>query len=550
MSFIKERPQQYQVQNNPISITLADTPYTVPSNISEVNVNTAGGNVRVNLPNSARQIKVNKTSSDSYLVTLYVAGTQIGEIAGELSSVTVESGQITKDEPWYPYDMIVEIAGVSGDGGEIVAKNKFGKCLSSSWRGIAGTDDAAVIQVVVDLLETLAPYSDGKQSGSLVLDAAKFSVSSAIQIPTGLHVRGRGIHGTFVSPSGSNDVFQNKDSTNGNMFIHISDLSIGPAASGVHVGNIGINIRGAVSKWIWLDHLMLWYLNSHAISVDYGYQYRISDCSIKLNTGSGVYAGPNVENGLLIQNSTFESNDYNVQILGGNTHRVESCHLESSTLDSIYLAGGYSYILNNYIYNSDRHGIQSIGPYNTISGNKIYDAANNGLLLANASACHVVDNLISSIGATGINVTSNSVGSIFERNILSGISGINSFSAYSGCNSHEIDGNNFSTKRVYIESNNNTVKNNRILGSLVNSGSGNIIRSNYGYLTESSGSSTGTGTEDPIPHGLAAIPTGCRAWITYLVGSRYVTEFVPFDATNIYPTVTSSLAYTWGIGAV
>jgi hypothetical protein len=76
------------------------------------------------------------------------------------------------------------------------------------------------------------------------------------------------------------------------------------------------------------------------------------------------------------------------------------------------------------------------------------------------------------------------------------------------------------------------------------------ISGNQSYLTEFSGSSTGTGSEQTIAHDLAAIPTGCKAWITYLVGSRYVTEFVPFDATNIYPTVISSLAYTWGIGAI
>lgn len=64
---------------------------------------------------------------------------------------------------------------------------------------------------------------------------------------------------------------------------------------------------------------------------------------------------------------------------------------------------------------------------------------------------------------------------------------------------------------------------------------------------KSSGSSTGTGSEQTIAHGLAAIPTGCKAWIKYLVGTRYITEMIPFDATNIYPTATSGLAYEWRI---
>jgi len=73
------------------------------------------------------------------------------------------------------------------------------------------------------------------------------------------------------------------------------------------------------------------------------------------------------------------------------------------------------------------------------------------------------------------------------------------------------------------------------------------VHNNDGHLTESSGSSTGTDSEQTIAHGLAAIPTGCKAWIKYLVGARYVTEMIPFDATNVYPTVASGVAYEWRI---
>jgi hypothetical protein len=63
----------------------------------------------------------------------------------------------------------------------------------------------------------------------------------------------------------------------------------------------------------------------------------------------------------------------------------------------------------------------------------------------------------------------------------------------------------------------------------------------------SSGSSTGTGIEQTIAHSLAAIPTGCKAWIKYLVGARYHTEEIDFDATNVYPTVPLGVAYEWRI---
>lgn len=75
----------------------------------------------------------------------------------------------------------------------------------------------------------------------------------------------------------------------------------------------------------------------------------------------------------------------------------------------------------------------------------------------------------------------------------------------------------------------------------------NKLYRNVGYPTDASGSDTGTGSEQTIAHGLAAIPTGCKAWITYLVGTRYVTEMIPFDATNVYPTVATGTAYNWRI---
>jgi hypothetical protein len=87
--------------------------------------------------------------------------------------------------------------------------------------------------------------------------------------------------------------------------------------------------------------------------------------------------------------------------------------------------------------------------------------------------------------------------------------------------------------------------------AIFKSGANTTIRSNFGgYLTDASGYSVGTGSEQTIPHGLAAIPVGCKAWIKieYPVGSvRYITKDIPFDATNVYPTVDNGVAFEWGI---
>jgi hypothetical protein len=133
------------------AITLADSPYTASPNFNCIKVNTAGGNVRVNLPTADYPIDVIKTSSDSYIVTVWVGGVQIGEVCGELSKITIENADVTQDEPWYPYDAIVGIAGVSGDGGEVLAKDRFGRVIAGG-RGVAGTDDAMVVQSAIDLV--------------------------------------------------------------------------------------------------------------------------------------------------------------------------------------------------------------------------------------------------------------------------------------------------------------------------------------------------------------------------------------------------------------
>lgn len=164
---IRGIPRTYEKE-----ITLADTPYTLSLGYNCVKVDTTGGNVRVNLPNVNYPIDVIKTSSDSYIVTVWVAGTQKATVSGESSVVTVEDGEVTVDEHWYPYDVIVGIAGVSGDGGEVLAKDRFGRVIA---RGVAGTDDASVIQAAIDSL-SVTGGKVGLQAGSYNLGTSTITV--------------------------------------------------------------------------------------------------------------------------------------------------------------------------------------------------------------------------------------------------------------------------------------------------------------------------------------------------------------------------------------
>ena len=63
-----------------------------------------------------------------------------------------------------------------------------------------------------------------------------------------------------------------------------------------------------------------------------------------------------------------------------------------------------------------------------------------------------------------------------------------------------------------------------------------------------SGSSTGTGSEQTIAHGLTPIPTGCTAWIKFPISAtRFMKKEIDFDTTNVYPTLNTGIAYEWRI---
>jgi parallel beta-helix repeat protein len=141
-------------------------------------VDTTGGNVRVNLPNVNYPIDVIKTSSDSYIVTVWVGGVQKATVAGELSKITIDNAEVTADEPWYPYDAIVGIAGVSGDGGEILAKDRYGRVIAGG-RGVAGTDDRTIIHAAQTYIV----------AGQLML-SSQFVISNPIHPATNVHIKG------------------------------------------------------------------------------------------------------------------------------------------------------------------------------------------------------------------------------------------------------------------------------------------------------------------------------------------------------------------------
>lgn len=243
----------------------------------------------------------------------------------------------------------------------------------------------------------------------------------------------------------------------------------------------------------------------------------ISECSARYNrgtkymNGSGIYLRPSTEQSICHKNFTSGNTGSGIIVSTGN----KRC------------------IITNNVSSKDLYGIHAYGPdKDCISGaiiscNEIYNPIGCGISMYNVPESIVTNNIIRG-GTIGIN-TMGVNKTLFSNNQVLGCS----------------------KNGIYLRGLENRVIENRIdvTGTPidVSNGSTYVIKNNSGYITEASGSSVGIGTEDSILHGMSAMPKGCKAWIKYSVGNRYITEMISFDATKIYPTVKSGVFFEWRI---
>ncbi len=524
------------------SLTLADSPYTVlPYIYNVIKVNTAGGNVRVNLPTVDYPIDVIKTSSDAYIVTIWVGGTQIGEVAGELSVVTIENAEVTQDEPWYPYDVIVGIAGVSGDGGEVLAKDRFGRVIAGG-RGVAGTDDAAIYQEGINTLT----------SGGRIVSIGSLGFSSKITVPAGE---------ICISGMGRDSYIRLKDNSDCDMF-YANELA------GVSFENLYLYGNRANQSTGSIIH----FAGSSALN----YANTIKGCSIVSAKESGIYVtGGQTFN--ILDNYIDLCDQYAI-----NSAAAQSVYLgnqiETGTLAGMYIGGSTNQIIGGHI--NSTIGMIVNGHRNIISGlsfTKLNAAAGVAIQINADKLRNIISNcLIYMSGVTSRGIVFNGYYGLITDCVIEGEStnhlgtgiSISTGNIVSGgqifeCNVGVVPGISSILENIFFYGNTLAIantRNNVIISkcnigdsntsTITNSGVGVMISHNMGHLTESSGSSTGTGSEQAIPHGLDAIPVGCKAWIKieYPIGSgRYITKDIPFDATNVYPTVDNGVAFEWGI---
>jgi parallel beta-helix repeat protein len=214
--------------------------------------------------------------------------------------------------------------------------------------------------------------------------------------------------------------------------------------------------------------------------------------AVLLYAGDGnVSAVSPLENVVVSSNVIMNSVDSSIRIDG------------KAALNNTIQSGAYRInILGNQIYYPGNVGILAINGINfcQFSNNAVYTAGDDGIkidrvyadVLWNCNYNLVSNNTIVSSGARGVDLRNYVSYTLVEGNVIRGSTGSN----------------------IYIPNSTNTYNqliNNSVTGSgaaeISNSGANTTIIDNFGYVTQNSGSASGSGTSFTVTHGLVSAPT-------------------------------------------
>lgn len=301
-------------------------------------------------------------------------------------------------------------------------------------------------------------------------------------------------------------------------------------------------------------------------------------------SGRGIYfAGSSynrVTNCLLSGNKRqnlvlYSASDYNViagNIADASDDRNFVCHTASSNIFKgnisknsvgqgfqLTITSVRNIIVGNNVYNSTLAGIEvtTDSPNNLIIGNTVQANLQHGIYLRGAQSS-AVGNFCIDNGGAGIAIESTGTYNLIQGNFLQNNGslmagaeqGIFCYGDYNAILSNTFEN---GTHQDYCirfvaggDSNycaNNDLRYGGVIAPILNGGASNIIIHNAGWITESQGTSTGTGAQQTIAHGLSATPT-------HVFLSDWDALAVPYqsaaaNSTNIYITALNAKKYTW-----
>ena len=207
---------------------------------------------------------------------------------------------------------------------------------------------------------------------------------------------------------------------------------------------------------------------------------------------------------------------------------------------------------NNRVRNVNQSGMRLGGSGHVVEGNKISTVGDSGIKLDNPKNFTVVGNSVEDAARSGIYVLMADGVLLSSNTILRGSSEYSTGIFFSTTlNNAVVVGNRVADYTWGVSSSSmsgvsgicmaNMVAHNTDPISSAILGSGMKVSHNSGTITEATGSSTGTGAEQTIAHGLRAEPHSVS--VTPNVAGATATWWA--DDTNIYPTVTAGKTFHW-----
>jgi hypothetical protein len=464
------------------------------------------------------------------------------------------------------YDAIVYI-----DGSEVVAEDSNGRKIAS---GVAGTDDATVIQVACNI------------GGNIIVKPGNYTFTSTVTLGvpwTSLH----GLHTPSIVSLKTSTKQVTISTTAGETFPAITITRSNISVSGFNFEPcfVGIAVVPAVTTMfgLFIEDNSFYDTVSKAIVIDSTTYSIVGPIRVNRNifyslaSGSVAYIDIICASGkpitaLYINENIFESHAttyVNFDIAGTvELMSMKDNYMESNTTSETFykftLSGSNAYL---YLYGDISGKIAGVAGDSSItmaltSSARVYcygkienmSISNADVVVSVASGCYIYNGPVLSnviLATSNVTITGVAIGAAIENSRIVNVT-ISGGRGIRIVNNTHVDGANFvltNDTGLVFQNNQPHLYATSLVLSTTGSTNVNICGNPY-YLTESSGSSTGTGSEQTIAHSLAAIPTGCKAWIKieYPVGSgRYITKDIPFDATNVYPTVDNGVAFEWGI---
>ncbi len=459
----------------------------------------------------------------------------------------------------------------------VAANNSLAKVKNSADYTCDGTADDVQIQAAIDLI-------DAAGGGELFLVAGTYTLAATVTVPDNVTISGEGRATILTVANSVNDsIFENDDTGGGNSNIVFRDFHI----AGNDTNNANTNAHG-----IFLDNVSNFLIENVTATETYGYGFHINDssygslknCRAWDSGNEGGFKGVDATDvtwsncrsyghvgaggyGYFISNTTgcqflyctgnANSDDGLALLLSDNT-KITGGSYSNSTADKgahITNTCTNTTITGVTFSGNTKSGLEA-GPDCVISQCTISDNTENGIWLGGdnntVSECTISGNGQRGIRSTYYTPNNNQI--LKNKIFNNGQSGIELENHTNLIISGNIfyDDQGTPTQDYAIETDANCggpiwIKENIFgthqTGILSLAGSNDVVKSNIGYATESGGSSTGTGSQQTIAHGLAVTPT----FVTISGDATDVNGFqsAAADATNIYITADNTEAYHW-----